>query len=254
MAGVSRLQYSTEVRLIRVMCTGRLDLAFLLRAFSRGADGVFIAGCRLNECNYTTQGNFYALSVVHLCKRLLEEIGLSQERIRIELISGSEGSRFADVVNDFSETIRALGPLSVSEGVSEEDLTCRLEAVTRLVPYIKVEKREKLRARLQTEAAYASLFSSDEIHQLLHQVTSYYVDPEKCQACTVCAKRCPVDAIDGGKNRIHIIDQEKCIKCGNCFEVCPPLFGAVTKISGGPVPPPVPEEKRMIVRKKKRES
>jgi NADH-quinone oxidoreductase subunit F len=66
-----------------------------------------------------------------------------------------------------------------------------------------------------------------------------------------CAKRCPVEAIVGGKNLIHVIDQEKCIKCGTCFEVCPPKFHAVTEITGAPVPPPIPEEKRTIVRKSK---
>jgi NADH-quinone oxidoreductase subunit F len=68
-----------------------------------------------------------------------------------------------------------------------------------------------------------------------------------------CAKRCPVEAIVGGKNLIHIIDQEKCIKCGTCLEVCPPKFRAVTEITGAPVPPPIPEEKRTIVRKSKKE-
>ena len=77
------------------------------------------------------------------------------------------------------------------------------------------------------------------------------IDPAKCNACTTCAKKCPSDAINGGKNLIHMIDQEKCTKCGTCFEVCPPKFRAVTKISGEPVPPPVPEEARTIVRESK---
>jgi NADH-quinone oxidoreductase subunit F len=80
---------------------------------------------------------------------------------------------------------------------------------------------------------------------------SYYVDPEKCQACMICLKQCPAGAIAGGKNQIHVIDQEKCTKCGTCFEVCPPRFGAVKKISGEPVPPPIPEEARMLARKSK---
>ena len=67
----------------------------------------------------------------------------------------------------------------------------------------------------------------------------------------ICARRCPVEAIVDGKNQVHVIEQEKCIKCGTCFEVCPTKFGAVTKIAGGPVPPPIPEEKRTIVRKGK---
>ena len=82
---------------------------------------------------------------------------------------------------------------------------------------------------------------------------AYYIDPKKCQACMICVKKCPAEAIVGGKNRIHVIDQEKCTKCGTCFEVCPSRFSAVTKISGEPVPPPVPEEARTIVRKGKQQ-
>jgi len=69
LAGVSRLQYTNEMRLIRVMCSGRVDLEFLLRAFSNGQDGVFVGGCRLGECNYVTHGNYDALANVHLCKK-----------------------------------------------------------------------------------------------------------------------------------------------------------------------------------------
>ncbi|HVN25356.1 MAG TPA: NADH-ubiquinone oxidoreductase-F iron-sulfur binding region domain-containing protein [Syntrophorhabdales bacterium] len=83
------------------------------------------------------------------------------------------------------------------------------------------------------------------------ELIAYYIDPAKCNACTTCARKCPSDAIKGGKNLIHIVDQEKCTKCGTCFEVCPPKFRAVTKISGQPVPPPVPEEARTIVRESK---
>ena len=80
---------------------------------------------------------------------------------------------------------------------------------------------------------------------------SYYIDPEKCQACMICLRQCPAEAIVGGKNQIHVIDQEKCTKCGTCFEVCPPRFGAAKKISGEPVPPPIPEEARIIARESK---
>lgn len=83
------------------------------------------------------------------------------------------------------------------------------------------------------------------------ELISYYIDPEKCQACGTCRKKCPAEAISGDKKVIHIIDQEKCTKCGSCFEVCPSRFAAATKISGEPVPPPIPEEARTIVRKRK---
>jgi NADH-quinone oxidoreductase subunit F len=81
------------------------------------------------------------------------------------------------------------------------------------------------------------------------QLISYYIDPDKCQACMICLKKCPSEAIDGGKKKIHIVDQEKCTICGECFEVCPSRFGAVKKLSGVPVPPPIPEEERAITRK-----
>jgi len=80
---------------------------------------------------------------------------------------------------------------------------------------------------------------------------NYYIDPEKCQGCQICLKKCAVNAISGGKGLISIIDQETCTKCGNCLDVCPPKFGAVKKLSGVPVPPPVPEDQRTVTRKSK---
>jgi len=85
------------------------------------------------------------------------------------------------------------------------------------------------------------------------ELITYYIDPDKCQACMICLKKCPVEAIDGGKKKIHIIIQEKCTNCGTCFEVCPSRFGAVKKISGEPVPSPIPEKERMIEKAKKNE-
>ena len=81
------------------------------------------------------------------------------------------------------------------------------------------------------------------------ELISYYIDPAKCQACMACGRKCPSEAIDGGKNRIHSVIQEKCTKCGSCLEACPARFGAVRKISGEAVPPTIPEEARTIVRK-----
>ncbi len=83
------------------------------------------------------------------------------------------------------------------------------------------------------------------------ELISYHIDPARCQACLICLKECPAEAIDGGKNKIHVIDQQKCTNCGTCFEVCPSRFSAVVKISGEPVPPPIPEEERIIIRKRK---
>jgi len=84
------------------------------------------------------------------------------------------------------------------------------------------------------------------------ELIAYYIDPAQCKACMICARKCPADAIDGGKNKIHLVDQDKCTKCGTCYEVCPSRFSAVTKISGAPVPEPIPEEERIIRKKKKK--
>jgi F420-non-reducing hydrogenase iron-sulfur subunit len=236
------------------MCSGRVDLEFILRAFSNGMDGVFIGGCRLNECNYVTHGNYHALNMVLLCRKIMEHIGLNPARLSIEFMSSGEGIRFTEVVNDFCRTIRALGPLGQAEGIDAEKLKSKLQDVRSLIPYIKIVKRKKLASRLQNEEEYEGLFTRDEIDRLFSDVVSYYIDPDKCQACMICHKRCPAEAIAGGKNLIHVIDQEKCIKCGTCFDACPPRFGAVQKISGKPVPPPISEEERMIVRKSKDKS
>jgi len=236
------------------MCTGRVDPEFIIRAFLNGNDGVFIGGCRLGECHYITEGNWDTLNMVHLCRKLLEHIGVDPERLRVEWISAGEGTRYAEVMDDFGKQLKDLGPLGGSEGIEEEELKAKLREVSRLIPYIKVEKRDKLEMRLGSEEDYDGLYTSEEIERLFNETASYYIDPEKCRACMICAKRCPVDSIWGGKKRIHVIDQEKCIKCGTCYEACPPRFGAIEKLSGIPVPDPIPEEERTIVRAGAKES
>jgi F420-non-reducing hydrogenase iron-sulfur subunit len=233
------------------MCSGRVDLSFVLRAFSNGMDGVFIGGCRLKECNYVTHGNYHALNMVFLCRKIMERIGLNPERLKIEFMSGGEGILFADLVNKFCKEVEELGPLGKGEGIAENELKLKMQEVTKLTPYIKIAKRKKLESRLENEEEYDGLFTRDEVDRLFRDVISYHIDPGRCQACMICLKKCPAEAIVGGKNRLHVIDQEKCIKCGTCFDACPPRFGAVKTISGEPVPPPIPEEERTIVRKNK---
>jgi NAD-dependent dihydropyrimidine dehydrogenase PreA subunit len=93
--------------------------------------------------------------------------------------------------------------------------------------------------------------TKDEVEKIFTEVMSFWVDPEKCQACMICARKCPVEGIIGGKNQIHVIDQELCIRCGTCFDACPEKFDAVCKITGQVVPAPIPEEERTIERKGK---
>ncbi len=170
MAGVSRLQYTPDIKIVRLMCTGRVDLAFILRAFSNGTDGVFIGGCWPGECHYITQGNYDALSNMHLCRKLLEHIGVNPERLRLEWISASEGSRFAEVMNDFSKKLKELGPLGKGEGIDENGLKFKLEAVNKLIPYIKLVERERLRVPFKSEEEYNKFFTSDEVNRLFNEL------------------------------------------------------------------------------------
>ena len=250
LCGVSRFQYPPNIRVIRLMCSGRVDMSFILRAFSVGQDAVFIGGCWPGECHYITEGNYDAYSMMMLTKKILKHVGVHPDRLRLEWVSASEGIRFSEVMTDFSAQVKKLGPLGRAEGEESDPQTlkARLEAAIKLIPYIKMVKRDKLALHLEQEAEYDGLYNGDEIRELLDNPASYYIDPSKCQACMICSRKCPVDAIEGGKNLIHVIDQDKCIKCGTCLEACPERFGAVLKISGEPAPHPLPAAERMIDR------
>ena len=154
------------------MCTGRVDLAFVIRAFLNGADGVFIGGCWPGECHYVTEGNYDALGNIHLCKKIFSQIGVNPERLKLEWIAASEGSRFAESMNDFVSNIKRLGSLGESEGIKENRLKSKFEAVNKIVPYIKLVERERLRAPFKSEEAYSEFYTSDEINRLFKELIS----------------------------------------------------------------------------------
>lgn len=114
LAGVSRFQYPPNIRIIRVMCSARVDPMFVMKALLNGADGVLIGGCHPGECHYV-RGNYYTRKRAVMLKKLLEVIGLEPERLRLEWVSASEGILFAEVVRDFTQTIRSLGPNQLKE-------------------------------------------------------------------------------------------------------------------------------------------
>ena len=176
MAGVSRQQYASDIKIVRVMCTGRVDLAFIYRALLNGKDGVFIGGCWPGECHYLTQGNYGALSTLRIARKLLEMIGLSPDRLRLDYISASEGSRYAEVINDFSSKVKALGPLGKSEGIDETVLRRKLEVVYNLVPYIKLVERERLRVPVRSVEAYNAFFDSDEFDKIFQDLVADKVE------------------------------------------------------------------------------
>jgi len=109
LAGVSRFQYPPTIRVIRVMCSGRIEPVFILKAFEAGADGVLVSGCHIGDCHYI-DGNVNAEKRVKATMKILDLIGLGSDRLRLEWISASEGMKFAEVVRDFTEKIKELGP------------------------------------------------------------------------------------------------------------------------------------------------
>lgn len=112
LAGVSRMRYAPNVRIIRLMCSGRVDPQFILEAFARGADGVLIGGCHPNDCHYI-EGNYKCLRRFRLLRRMLADMGVEEQRCRLEWISASEGDKVKRVVNEMVEQVRALGPLDL---------------------------------------------------------------------------------------------------------------------------------------------
>jgi coenzyme F420-reducing hydrogenase delta subunit len=147
-----------------------VDLGFVLRAFRNGAAGVFIGGCKLNECNYTTQGNWDALGVALFARRILAHLGLDPERLRIAFMSGGDGNLLAEVIDDFSGTIRELGPLGAKEGLDRGALAARLEVAERLVPYLRLAERERLRVPVRSKEAYEALYSGERFERLFGEL------------------------------------------------------------------------------------
>lgn len=116
MAGVSRMQYPANIRIVRVMCSGRMDPLFVMRAFQSGADGVLVSGCHPGDCHYSS-GNYYTRRRFAAMRKLLDFMGIDQQRLKVTWVSASEGARFAEITREMTEEIRALGPLQL-QGVS----------------------------------------------------------------------------------------------------------------------------------------
>ena len=120
LAGVSRFQYPTNLRVIRVMCSGRVHPAHILEAFKNGADGVLVAGCHPpNDCHYIS-GNLKAKRRVAMLKKLMEQMGMDPERLRLEWVSAAEGEKFAKVVTEFTNTLKDKGPCQLKAVLAQE--------------------------------------------------------------------------------------------------------------------------------------
>lgn len=111
LAGTSRIQYQPNVRMIRVMCSGRVDPTFVLKAFALGADGVMIAGCHPGECHYLEQ-NYKAMRRYYMLRHTLRALGVEDDRVRLQWASAAEGLQLAHAINEMVEQVRTLGPLN----------------------------------------------------------------------------------------------------------------------------------------------
>ena len=161
------------MKIIRVPCTGRVDASFVLRALSNNMDGVFIGGCWLGECHYVTEGNHSAVAMVHLTKKLLREIGLSPDRLRLESVGASEGVRYAEVVTDFVRQIKEIGPLGAEQGDGDSELLkLKLKAANSIVPYLRLVLTERLRVRFKTREEYDEFFTRADIDRMFKELIS----------------------------------------------------------------------------------
>jgi F420-non-reducing hydrogenase iron-sulfur subunit len=120
LAGVSRLKHASNARVIRLMCSGRVDPQFVLQALASGADGVLIGGCHPGDCHYS-DGNTKTLRRFQMLRRMLREMGIEDKRVRLEWISASEGERVKTVINEMTEQLKELGPLGIPQQVEEWD-------------------------------------------------------------------------------------------------------------------------------------
>ena len=119
LAGTSRLHYAPNIRIIRIMCSGRIEPTFILKAFKEGADGVLICGCHPGDCHYQ-EGNYKCLRRFKLLEKFIAQMGIEKERLRLEWISASEGKQFAELVNEMTKTILQIGPSKVKKTLEVE--------------------------------------------------------------------------------------------------------------------------------------
>jgi F420-non-reducing hydrogenase iron-sulfur subunit len=119
LAGIARMKYAPNVRIVKVMCSGRVDPTFVLKAFEQGADGVLICGCHPGDCHYST-GNYKTMRRMPLFRRMLSQFGIEDQRVRLEWVSASEGDRFQAIANEMTAQVRALGPFRQPEAAAVE--------------------------------------------------------------------------------------------------------------------------------------
>jgi len=169
LAGVSRFQYPPNVRIIRVMCSARVDPTIVLEPFIRGLDGVMVLGCHLGDCHYMT-GNYYTEKRMKTTKNVLKNVGLSPERLLLDWVSASEGERFATLVKDFTERVRKLGPLGKETDLEPQQLRTRLVAAKEALAQERIRwLMGRERELVEDKNVFGEKVSQEEFDQLMLQ-------------------------------------------------------------------------------------
>jgi len=168
-AGLSRMQYPPNVRIIRVMCSARVDPTIVLEAFIQGLDGVMVLGCHLGTCHYMT-GNYYTERRMKTAKKVLKNVGLNPERLLVDWVSAAEGERFATLVREFTQKVRKLGPLGEETDLEQQRLRTRLFAAKEALAQQKIRwlvGRERELA--EDKNVFGEKVSQEEFDQLMLQ-------------------------------------------------------------------------------------
>ncbi|TET46869.1 hydrogenase iron-sulfur subunit [candidate division TA06 bacterium] len=169
MAGVSRFQYPTNTRTIRLLCTGQLDVRYVLEAFLRGADGVLVVGCKLGECQYF-DGNYQARLKVDATKMMLKRAGMDPKRLRMEFMSAAEGGKFAETVKDFSKEIGTLGPTPVLDEKKSTQLKNSINALSEAMSRMRLRALVgKWRTVVEKGNVYGDKVDEEDWHEMIEK-------------------------------------------------------------------------------------
>jgi coenzyme F420-reducing hydrogenase delta subunit/DNA-binding transcriptional ArsR family regulator len=172
LAGVSRFQYPPNLRIIRLMCSGRVDPYFIIESFLQGADGVFIGGCHPGDCHYLT-GNLYAERKIKLAKKMLEISGFQAERLRLEWIAASEGELFARTIKEFTNRIQELGPSPITGPNPDMKILSKLKTVQNSVIGFRLRALVGKERKIVEEGnVYGEKKTQEEWDEMINQAMS----------------------------------------------------------------------------------